>query len=418
VARTKAGLGSGIRLTDFISLGVLGRFIPVELVRSVLGRLERQSIRQRDLPAEALVYYIVALGFYGGVSCEEVLRCLSEGIEWVMGPGARMRLAGKSAISQGRRRLGSGVMEALFEKVAQPLGRAQRQEPTLGAFYRQWRIVSLDGTTLEVADTEANRRYFGRPGAARGQSAFPQLRAVGLVESGTHSIFGAQGGPYEQGELTLAKAVLARLKAGMLCLADRNFLGYQLWQQARSSGADLLWRAKKSSRFDVLESFEDGSYRSYLFSHPELRRRGKAGQEVRVIDYQLKGVESAEPFYRVVTSILDPRQAPADQLAALYAQRWELENALDELKTHLRGPRVVLRSKTPELVFQEFYGLLLAHFCVRSLMHDQQAAHHQSNHLSWSGSGNQARGIRYDELRSDRCDSDGEAGEEHCGQIR
>jgi Insertion element 4 transposase N-terminal/Transposase DDE domain len=373
VARTKAGLGPGIRLTDFISLGVLGRFIPVELVRSVLARLGRQSIRQRDLPAEALVYYIVALGFYTGVSCDEVLRCLSEGIEWVMGQGARIRLAGKSAISQGRRRLGSSVMEELFQTVARPLAIADSQEPTLGAWYRQWRVVSLDGTTLEVADTEANRLYFGRPGASRGQSAFPQLRAVGLVESGTHSIFGAQAGPYEQGELTLAKTLMRLLKAGMLCLADRNFLGYELWQQARSTGADLLWRAKKSSRFDILESFEDGSYRSYLFSHPELRRRGQAGQEVRVIDYSLKGVASGEPFYRVVTSILDPRQAPAEQLAALYSQRWELENALDELKTHLRGPRVVLRSKTPQLVFQEFYGLLLAHFCVRSLMHE--AAH-------------------------------------------
>jgi hypothetical protein len=322
VARTKAGLGSGIRLTDFISLGVLGRFIPPEVVRSVLRRLERQSIRQRDLPAEALVYYIVALGFYGGVSCDEVLRCLSEGIEWVMGQGARMRLAGKSAISQGRRRLGPSVMEALFEQIAQPLARTQSQEPTLGAWYRQWRVVSLDGTTLEVADTEANRLYFGRPGASRGHSAFPQLRAVGLVESGTHSIFGAQAGPYSQGELTLAKSVMVGLKGGMLCLADRNFLGYELWQQARSTGADLLWRAKKSSRFDVLESFPDGSYRSALFSHPELRRRGKAGQEVRVIDYQLKGVESAEAFYRVVTSILDPDHAPAEELAAIYSQRW------------------------------------------------------------------------------------------------
>jgi hypothetical protein len=183
------------------------------------------------------------------------------------------------------------------------------------------------------------------------------LRAVGLVESGTHSIFEVQAGPYEQGEVTLAETLIRRLKGGMLCLADRNFLGYELWQQARSTGADLLWRAKKSSRFDVLESFEDGSYRSYLFSHPELRRRGKAGQEVRVIDYQLKGVESAEPFYRVVTSVLDPRQAPAEELASVYGQRWELENALDELKIHLRGPRVVLRSKTPQLVFQEFFGI-------------------------------------------------------------
>ena len=157
--------------------------------------------------------------------------------------------------------------------------------PFVFVCYRQWRVVSLDGSTSGRGRYRSQSALFGSTGCL----AWSERFAVGLVESGTHSIFGVNVGPYEQGEITLAKTLPARLRAGMLCLADRNFLGYQLWQQARSTGADLLWRAKQSSRFDVLETYQDGYYLSCLFSHPELRRRGKAGQEVRVIDYQLKG---------------------------------------------------------------------------------------------------------------------------------
>ena len=185
-----------------------------------------------------------------------------------------------------------------------------------------------------------------------------------------HVLFGSRMGPCATGEITLAQQVLPALAKGMLCLADRNFLGYPLWRQASQTGAQLLWRANKRARLDVLERFADGSYRSAIYASPADRRKRRRPLAVRVIEYQLEGIDDAEEFYRLVTTILDPAQAPATELAALYCERWEIEGAFDELKTPLRGARIVLRSKTPALVRQEFYGLLMAHFAIRELMHE------------------------------------------------
>jgi hypothetical protein len=239
---------------------------------------------------------------------------------------------------------------------------------TAGAWYRNWRLVSLDGSSLDVADETPNAQAFGRPAASRGRSAYPQLRFVALVENGTHVLFGTQMGAYASGEISLAKAVLQALQAGMLCLADRNFFGFELWQQALSRGAELLWRIKKNVRLPCEQRLPDGSYLSRIYPSEKDRRHQRNAQTVRVIEYRLEGVEDAEPIYRLLTSILDPAEGPAEELAALYHQRWEIETALDELKTHLRGARIVLRSKTPDLVRQEFYGLLMAHFAVRALI--------------------------------------------------
>ena len=241
---------------------------------------------------------------------------------------------------------------------------------TRGAWYGKWRLVSLDGSTLDVADEEVNEEAFGRPGASRGTSAYPQIRFVSLVENGTHVLFASQMADYGTGEITLAKAVLAGLRKGMLCLADRQFFGFALWNQARATGADLLWRIKKNLRLACEKRLPDGSYLSRIYASERDWRHKANGVRVRVIDYRLAGVEGAEEIYRLVTTILDHQKAPAAQLAALYHERWEIETALDELKTHLRGARIVLRSKTPDLVRQEFYGLLMAHFAVRGLMHE------------------------------------------------
>jgi hypothetical protein len=241
---------------------------------------------------------------------------------------------------------------------------------TKGAWYRHWRSVSLDGSTLEVADNQDNEKAFGRPSASRGTSAYPQVRFVSLVESGTHVLFGTQMSGYRVGEITLAHKVLPALKEGMLCLADRNFFGFDLWNEARASGADLLWRVKRNLRLPCEERLSDGSYLSTIYRSDKERRRRSNGVRVRVIEYTLEGVAGAEPIYRLVTSILDPSQAPAQELAALYHERWEIETTLDELKTHLRGSKIVLRSKTPDLVRQEFYGLMMTHFAVRGLMHE------------------------------------------------
>jgi hypothetical protein len=174
----------------------------------------------------------------------------------------------------------------------------------------------------------------------------------------------------QTGEITLAKQVIGSLTKGMLCLADRNFFGFELWQQARSTGADLLWRVKKNVRLMPFERFADGSYLAKIYPSEKDRRNSTNAVTVRVIEYRLVRVPDAEPVYRLVTTVLDPTQAPANELAALYHERWEVETALDELKTHLRGSKIVLRSKTPDLVRQEFYGLMMAHFAVRGLMHE------------------------------------------------
>jgi hypothetical protein len=228
---------------------------------------------------------------------------------------------------------------------------------------------------VAVPDTQANREAFGKPGASRGESSFPQARFVSLVENGTPALFGTALGAYRESEIALAPAVVPHLEKKMLCLADRNFFGFALWQQARAQGADLLWRVKKNLVLPCERRLPDGSYLSTIYATPKDRRHQRNGVPVRVIEYTLEGVPGVEPIYRLITTILDPEQAPAAELAALYPERWEIETALDELKTHLRGGAgLVLRSKTPDLVRQEFWGFLLAHFTVRGLMHEAALA--------------------------------------------
>ena len=366
MARTIAELPAGSRITDHISLGVIARTFPLAKVRAVLAATAKGSVRERDLPAHVVIYYVIALALYMQSSYREVLRCLLEGIQWLLEPSARIKVAGNSGISQARTRLGWEPLRQLHDAVVKPIA----VRATKGAWYRGWRLVSLDGSTLDVADEKGNDQAFGRPGASRGTSAYPQIRFVSLVENGTHVLFGSQMAGYATSEIALAKTVLSSLGKGMLCLADRNFFGFQMWNQAAATGAGLLWRIKKNMRLPCEKRLPDGSYLSRIYASQKDQRRGTKGVLVRVIDYRLEGVEGAEPMYRLVTTVLDHEPAPAAELAALYHQRWEIETAFDELKTHLRGARIILRSKTPDLVRQEFYGLLMAHFAVRGLMHE------------------------------------------------
>jgi hypothetical protein len=366
MARTLATLPEGSRITDYVSLGVIAKTFPLERVRSVLAATGKASERERDLPAHVVVYYAIALALYMQSSYREVLRCLLEGLQWLMDPAVAPRVAGNSGISQARTRLGWEPLRRLHDELVKPIAVAA----TRGAWYRGWRLVSLDGSTMDVADEQGNEEAFGRPGASRGSSAYPQFRFVSLVESGTHVLFGTRMGSYATSENTLAKDVLGALDSGMLCLADRGFFGFEMWQQALATQAQLLWRCRKNMRFACEQRLADGSYLSRTYPSERDRRQQSNSIPVRVIEYRLQGVADAEPIYRLVTSVLDAQQAPADELAALYHERWEIETALDELKTHLRGARIVLRSKTAELVRQEFYGLLMAHFAVRALMHE------------------------------------------------
>ena len=367
MARTLSTLPKGSRITDYMSLGVITKTFPLERVRAVLAATGKTSLRERDLPAHVVVYYAIALALYMQSSYREVLRCLLEGLQWLTNPALTLlQVAGSSGISQARTRVGWVPLRQLHDEVVKPIAVAA----TRGAWYRQWRVVSVDGSTMDVADQEANDKAFGRPGSSRGSSAYPQFRFVSLVESGTHVLFGTRMSPYATGENTLAKEVLGALDGGMLCLADRGFFGYEMWRQALATKATLLWRIKKNAVVPCDERLADGSYLSRIYPSEKDRRHQTNAIRVRVIEYRLEGVADAEPIYRLITSMLGPEQGPAQELAALYHERWEIETAFDELKTHLRGARIVLRSKTPDLVRQEFYGLLMAHFAVRALMHE------------------------------------------------
>lgn len=368
MARTAANIPAGMRLADHITLGVLTTQFPRELVEQVLFETERLSERERDLPAHVMVYFAIALALYPDVATREVLRCLVEGARW-LGDPARPRIPTKSGISQARSRLGATPLEALYRAVVAPVA----VEGTPGAWYRGWRVMSLDGTTLDVSDTPENAGAFGRPGSGRGVNAtgaFPQLRLVALVENGTHALCAAQLGPCATHEVTLAAAVVPALTGDMLCLGDRGWLGFDLFQQASATGAALVWRAKVSQRLPVLEQFPDGSYRSEVRWNSHCHSPDRTPIPVRVVAYTLPGTTDPAVVYRLVTNILAPARAPAVDLARLYHERWEIETAFDEFKTHLRGGQRVLRSKTPELVQQEAWGFLLAHFALRALMHE------------------------------------------------
>ena len=359
------------RLSDHISIGVLTGCFPPALVDRVVAEAGRTEQRQRLLPARVVVYYVLGLALFSQASYEEVMRQLVEGLSWASGWRRAWRVPTKAALYKARARLGVEPLRALFAAVAAPLGRPGSP----GTWYRSWRLMSVDGTTFDVADTSANNAAFGRPGSGRGEGvgAFPQVRLVGLAECGTHALLDVAMGACRVGEQTLAPLVFASLAPGMLCLADRGFYSFAAWNAARATGADLLWRTKANHVLTPIQVLADGSFTARVYAATDRTRTN--GAVVRVIEYTLDdpGRPGAEPRYRLLTTILDPGAAPATELAAAYAQRWEFETALDELKTHQGSPRLVLRSKHPDGVVQEVYGYLCVHYAIRRLMH--QVAH-------------------------------------------
>ena len=360
---------SDSRLTDHVSIGVLTRVFPVELVDGVVAEAGRREQRQRLLPARVVVYYVLALALFADCSYEEVMRQLVEGLAWDSGWERAWEVPSKMAISKARARLGKEVLELLFRAACVPVA----SKSTRAAFYQGLRLVSVDGTCLDVADTPANDAEFGRPGSSRrqGGGAFPQLRMVALAESGTHAIFDAALGPCTISERVLADRLWSSLQEGMLCLADRGFYGFQRFKTAADTGAQLLWRVNSTVALPREQTLTDGSYLTHIAKDNHGRAR-RDGLQVRVVEYRLDdpALADREQRYRLITTLLDCDAAPASELAGLYPQRWELESALDELKSHQRGPRVVLRSKAPDGVYQEAWGHLCTHYAIRRLMHD------------------------------------------------
>lgn len=349
---------------------MLRRVFPPELVDEVIVESGRKEQRHRSLPARVMVYFAVGMALHSQGSYEEVLGLMTDGLAWVDPEAAPVKMPSKSAVFQARERLGAEPLKAIFERVAQPLATVE----TPGCWLAGRRLVAIDGTCLDVADTEVNDEHFGRPGVNKGErSAFPQARIVGLAECGTHVIFDAVVGAYTTGENTLARELISCLEPGMLVLADRGFCGFPLWSKAVATGADLLWRANSVMKPRHVETREDGSWLA------EFRPSGNAARNaepltIRVIDYEIDDGRG-QPMgpYRLFTTLLDPAEASAADLAFAYSQRWEIEGAFAELKTHQRGSKTVLRSKSPALVEQEIWGHLCCHYAIRTLMFE--AAH-------------------------------------------
>lgn len=365
MSHSSAGLPAGTRLTDHISLGVIAQAVPLARTSAILADTGTGSRRQRDLPAPVVVYYTMGLALYMTASTREVLRCLRGKLTLALGRRGRYRRQQErhfaSSYALGRPAIGASL--PANRRSPRHARHARCLVPALACGEPGW-LVPGGGRT------QANEDAFGRPPTSWGATAFPQLRFVALVENGTHVLLGAGLGPYSTGELTFAHDVVPTLRAGMLCLADCHFPGYEFWQKAGAAGADLVWRTRTNARLDRDQVLADGSYLSSLYASTRDRPHRRNGIVVRAIDYQLEGIDGAEPIYRLVTTILDPQAVPAAELAAPDQERWETEGALEERKTHLRGGRIGLRSKTPSLVRQECWGLLLAHYAVRGLMHE------------------------------------------------
>ena len=348
-------------------MGVLTRSFPPQVIDEVVAAGGRTEQRSRLLPARLVVYYVMALALFASDGYEEVMRRLVAGLAWTARWGGTWQVPSSPAISKARTRLGPAVLAALFDRVCVPVGTSD----TVGVFYRSWRLVAVDGTTFDAPDEAGNTARFGKPSNDQGKGAFPQVRLLALAECGTHAVFAAAVAGITTGEQDLLRRLFAKIGEGMLVLADRNFLGHQLWAAAAATGADLLWRAKSDTRLPVVAELADGSYLSHLAA-PGTRGRGRR-IPVRVIEYTLRASESAHPHktgevYRLVTTILDPDLAPAEDLAGAYAQRWEIESVFDEIKTHQLDSRPVLRSLTPDGVEQEIWGILLVHHAIRDLI--------------------------------------------------
>jgi hypothetical protein len=355
------------KLTDEIALDALGAAVPHSTVKAVVAELGVVEHRRRKLPAEVALLLSVAMNLFTQDSLAQVLVKLLKGLRFIW-PDPTFAPANKGAICQARYRLGAPPTVALFHRVCQPMATAA----TPGAFLFALRLMAIDGTTEDVPDTLANVRAFGRHTGARGDSAFPQVQGVYLIECGTHALVDAGFWPCHTSERIGGLRLLRSVTAGMLLMWDRGFHSFDMAQQTQARGAHFLGRVPSHVQLKPLRRLPDGSYLARMY--PAAYQRRKRGEHllVRVMDYTF--TDPALPGYgephRLMTSLLEAETAPALELVWAYHERWEIEVAIDEIDTHQRLVRHPLRSQKPVGVIQELYGLLIAHYVVRRVMHD------------------------------------------------
>jgi hypothetical protein len=367
-----------------LDLGLLSRICKLEVVQEVLAQhglgQTRSGIGKVGalLPLYLTVYLVLALCLFPGEPYQEVLQLFWRA--WFPGR-SRLRSPNKSSLCRARQRLGGGVMAGLFMALARPLATVE----TPGAFWRGRRIMAVDGFTMEVAQSEANERAFGGQVDKHGQRVgLPQLHVAALVECGTHAPVDAELGRYDDSERSLAAQLVRSLRPDMLVIQDRGFMDVRLWQAYRATGAHLLWRIAANVATKVVEVLDDGSYIAQVQASNKKAYPSGCRPEpikVRVIEFR---VEGSNELIRLATSLLRPETAPAEELAKLYAERWECEGTYDEIKTHQRGAGVVLRSRTPDGVQQEFWAHLIVHHGARTLACEAAAAgNHDPDRISF-----------------------------------
>lgn len=349
-----------------LSMQALEKVIPRTAIETVLTQHNAWHERERKLTMVAVVLVLIAMNLYRHFSMGHVLRRLAQGLRFIW-PHPDYEVAKASALSYRRYRLGAPPMVHLFKHIARPMA----SQETRGAFLFGLRLMALDGSKLDVPDTPENVAVFGRPETGRGRCAFPQVRCVYLAEAGTHAICDAGFWPIGESERTGGFRLLRSVSKGMLLMWDRGFHSFDMVQAAIGRGVEVLSRLPAHVKPQVIRRLADGSSLVRLLpSHYRRRSRGEH-LVVRLIEYTI--TDEALPGYgeshRLITTLLDPQQAPALDLACLYHERWEIELTIDEVKTHqLSSQR--LRSQKPVGVIQELYGLLLAHYAVRFLMHE------------------------------------------------
>jgi hypothetical protein len=378
-------VAGGGRLTDQISIGVLAASVPRDAVDDAVAVTGRQARRSDGkLPPHVMVYFAMAMALFADEDYEEVAARLAGTLSswgcWDHPWGVPT----SGGITQARQRLGAEPLRELFSQVAVPVA----GQLTRGAFLGGWRLMAIDGFEWDAPDSPENAEAFGYAGAGADRGAFPKVRVVTVSECASHAVVDAQIGAIGgkgSGEQALARRMHGRLEENWLLIADRGFYSFESWTGAAASGAALLWRVKADLVLPVLELLPDGSYSSVLFRpglHDKARRilvaAARAGQDldaekavaVRVVEYSVPGREGdgKDELIALVTTITDPAQAPAQVLAEAYHQRWEHETGNDQIKTHLRGPGRILRSKSPDMVRQEIYGYLLAHHAISALI--------------------------------------------------
>ena len=339
--------------------------IPADRIKQAIEATHSQERRNRRLPTHVVVALVIAMHLWSQDSILDVLKNLVNGLssEWIR-LSQRWRAPSKSSISEARQRVGPQVMSRLFGLVARPLATPQ----TPGAFLGGLRVMGVDGTVFDLPDTEANARVFGYPGSRAGtRAAFPKARLVVLAEAGTHLLADALICPYRMGERVRAIKLLRSVEEGMLLMWDRGLHSYKMVRATLERHCHFLGRVPANVKFEVVKQLADGSYLSWIAPDRKSKKKGGGRILVRVIEYTIE--QEAQPqTYRLITDLLDIERFPALLLAQEYHQRWEVENTLDELKTHLNGRKTPIRSKNPREVVQEIYGWLLAHWAVRCLI--------------------------------------------------